>query len=395
MEVDQSGNVAKSAVALPSLRQLVTRELTAKQASVAIHHKNLPLPFSSTDSKTSTLSDQEAEEDADILEQSLPSGNKPYDVGSSTTSPCMAGMAVTPSIDHRMEIILDPRSSMEKLTKDNGPVLSFPFFNPTKLKPFDFHLAWPEDSSINSAGTLVGTSYTGQHQLVPVAQHRRNTRMMRRARDSFYQIGSNNSVGERRLIAAIKNDEGCRVSKLLHEGVNPNFTDNKKRTPLHIAASQGQRSQSIIGMLLNSGADPKMKDILGNTPLHLAVCGGDKCIVKLLIESGADIHSMDHCSRSPLSIVKARITSLVQDRNTPTHRLKEEFLAMAELLQSHDQQRQAEAAPIEDLCRQMEAVSTREQAGQIADAMIDKMSSLCIKHQHRQTTVSNAGLHIL
>ena len=139
MEIDEPGNMAKSAVVLPSLRQLVTRELTAKQTSVAIPYNDTHLQLPSTSASTTAISDQDSKADSEVAgSTSCPSTHEQHTIGSSTPSPSMTGKAVLPSIDHRMDIILDPRSTIEKLTSDNGPVLSFPFFNPTKVCCFCF-----------------------------------------------------------------------------------------------------------------------------------------------------------------------------------------------------------------------------------------------------------------
>ncbi|XP_062587824.1 ankyrin repeat domain-containing protein 54-like, partial [Saccostrea cucullata] len=72
---------------------------------------------------------------------------------------------------------------------------------------------------------------------------------------------------ERRLQNAANENDLNAVVELLEDGVDPCCSDNKQRTPLHFASSQGY--EKVVKALLDKGADPNQKDILGNTPLHL------------------------------------------------------------------------------------------------------------------------------
>jgi ankyrin repeat protein len=59
------------------------------------------------------------------------------------------------------------------------------------------------------------------------------------------------------------------VIELLESGVDPCSQDNKQRTALHFASSQG--NELVVKVLLDKGANPNSKDILGNTPMHLGI----------------------------------------------------------------------------------------------------------------------------
>ncbi|MFC1843126.1 ankyrin repeat domain-containing protein [Candidatus Dependentiae bacterium] len=79
-----------------------------------------------------------------------------------------------------------------------------------------------------------------------------------------------------------------KVTKLAKEGTDVNVkSPNSKRTPLHIAASKGKLA--IVRVLVESGAQLEPKNIDGKTPLHFAAEKGRVKIVEYLVERGAAI----------------------------------------------------------------------------------------------------------
>lgn len=393
MDIDDPASLI-GPVPVPSLAQLASSQPPRPQ-NINVHfHNHITVNINSS---SNTEDEQLNSDPPELSSLNISDNNQFQDLAENTS--VQSNLTSIPhgsreqSVDHRMERIIASRS-MERLKNEEKAVLSFPFFDPTKLKPFDFRLSLPEGkvlslpNSPKTSGVTVGYDpWIGQHQLIPVAHHRRRSRLARRARLAFYSAGGVQILGEARLLKAVKSGDESKVSELLSEGVQANFQDEKKRTPLHIAVSQ--HKSGIVTLLVNNRADPNIQDILGNTPLHLAVCNGQRSVVKLLIEHGADIHIMDHSCRTPLSIVKARIVSLRENKRLTTEALKGEFLAVSEILMYEERRKLEAASPMEDLCRLMEDVSTREQADQIADAMISKMSTLCIENQKKQTPVTH------
>ena len=71
------------------------------------------------------------------------------------------------------------------------------------------------------------------------------------------------------------------VRALLRAGANPNLAhEDDGRTPLLAAVEGGQRR--IVKLLLNAGADPNRADEDGQTALDIARRGGQGEIVQLL-----------------------------------------------------------------------------------------------------------------
>ncbi|MPC33826.1 Ankyrin repeat domain-containing protein 54 [Portunus trituberculatus] len=104
-----------------------------------------------------------------------------------------------------------------------------------------------------------------------------------RMRQHHYKILCAKSK-QRKLRIAVGLNNVASVEQLLKEGVDPRVTDNKERSPLHIAASKGYAE--IARLLLQHGADPNQKDAIGNTALHLAACTSNIPMVTLLLKSG-------------------------------------------------------------------------------------------------------------
>ena len=74
-------------------------------------------------------------------------------------------------------------------------------------------------------------------------------------------------------------------------------------TALHLASGIFNASECIVRMLLENGANIYETDILGRTPLHIACSQyGSESLVKLLIEFGGSklINTTDKTGSSPL-----------------------------------------------------------------------------------------------
>ena len=104
--------------------------------------------------------------------------------------------------------------------------------------------------------------------------------------------------------AAARGDD-VAVSLLLGYGANPNISNNRKQTPLHMAAqSHDPRAKNIMRSLIKSGADVDPSDFWGRTPLLYASAEqdfDDASFLGPLIESGrANPNAQDCRERTPL-----------------------------------------------------------------------------------------------
>ncbi|BAT76402.1 Potassium channel [Vigna angularis] len=90
--------------------------------------------------------------------------------------------------------------------------------------------------------------------------------------------------------AAARGDD-LLLHQLLKRGMDPNESDNNRRTALHIAASQGK--ENCVLLLLDYGADPNITDLDGNVALWEAMVGGHESVRKVLAENGANLQCGD------------------------------------------------------------------------------------------------------
>ncbi|KAL3852373.1 hypothetical protein ACJMK2_016026 [Sinanodonta woodiana] len=99
------------------------------------------------------------------------------------------------------------------------------------------------------------------------------------------------------------------VSLLLVKGkANPNLQDNKKRTPLLLAASKGFKR--IIEVLIEGKANINEQDLDGDTALHVILKDPPKendmgtNVIYLLVGNGADIYLKNKIGETALDLIK-------------------------------------------------------------------------------------------
>jgi uncharacterized protein len=148
------------------------------------------------------------------------------------------------------------------------------------------------------------------------------------ARAEMNLMGPNSDI----VAAALTNDVD-RVRKMLAGGVSPNWQDRAGRTALTHAASAG--NVEMMQVLLQAGARPDLADAVGNaalhwaiernqpeaarvlievkapidqenrrgvTPLMLAASHGNRTLVKMLLDAGADPRRTDYTGRDAATI---------------------------------------------------------------------------------------------
>ena len=71
----------------------------------------------------------------------------------------------------------------------------------------------------------------------------------------------------------------------MHAGAYVNARDHRKRTPLHVAAEEGEKE--VVKCLLSKKADAMIADLDGNTPVDLAAKKQHKEVVNILLKHAA------------------------------------------------------------------------------------------------------------
>lgn len=88
------------------------------------------------------------------------------------------------------------------------------------------------------------------------------------------------------------------IDALLARGIDVSAPSTAKKTPLMLAAANGE--DSSVQLLLSRGADPKMADSVQFTPLHCACLRGSLTIATQLLDAGAEVDARDHFNCTPL-----------------------------------------------------------------------------------------------
>lgn len=104
------------------------------------------------------------------------------------------------------------------------------------------------------------------------------------------------------FLNACRNGQKSIVQIFLKKGgIDVNKRDAEGNTPLYYACLKGNRD--IVALLLDSGADATCVNNRSETPLHAAARSGNKEILGKLLMSGADVNATDNEGRTPLLCV--------------------------------------------------------------------------------------------
>lgn len=110
---------------------------------------------------------------------------------------------------------------------------------------------------------------------------------------------SNKFGNPKSLFDAIKTRNVKSVCDFLSQGLNANEKNNDySSSPLELAIECGDRD--IVKLLLDAGANVHGENDYGITPLHRAVFHADLEIVELLLDFGANVNARDNLGDTPL-----------------------------------------------------------------------------------------------
>ncbi|CAN1157452.1 Protein SENSITIVITY TO RED LIGHT REDUCED 1 [Linum perenne] len=127
----------------------------------------------------------------------------------------------------------------------------------------------------------------------------RNTQFPRSMEDCGESVSSSKKIhseGPYRLLYCSSKGDRAGVIQELNSGVLPNLSDYDKRTALHLASSEGR--VEIVRLLIEKGASVNSLDRWGRTPLSDARSFGHVEICKIL-ESGGGIDPVGLDSQTP------------------------------------------------------------------------------------------------
>uniref|UniRef100_A0A0P4WBD7 Ankyrin repeat domain-containing protein 54 n=1 Tax=Scylla olivacea TaxID=85551 RepID=A0A0P4WBD7_SCYOL len=207
-----------------------------------------------------------------------------------------------------------------------------------------------------------------------------------RMRQQHYKILCAKSK-QRKLRIAVSLNNVASVEQLLEEGVDPRVTDNKERSPLHIAASKGYAE--IARLLLQHGADPNQKDAIGNTALHLAACTSNIPMVTLLLKSGTNVRQADNQGYSPLHLARSKLKLLQRDNSSSSCDIKKQVYQVIEMMQTFlECSGSAEEAELLNcFTTQLSLSDTRQDV----QALLDSLNNLSLTSNSTTTTASTTN----
>ncbi|KAK4164777.1 ankyrin repeat-containing domain protein [Cladorrhinum sp. PSN259] len=195
------------------------------------------------------------------------------------------------------------------------------------------------DLLLQKGADIEAQTYAGTSPLAAAAARGREA-AVRLLVDKGAQLNSTDLKQQNALTNAVTFGHDAIVQFLLEKGMDFRHTDKWGLTPLHLAVIFNRRlilelllkagadvsarmgkdwhhqtalvyaakidAEAVTKLLIKHGANPDERIAKGRTAIHSAVLNGSSILVKLLIESGADVKAKDDAGITPLCAAKMR-----------------------------------------------------------------------------------------
>ncbi|GMH42770.1 hypothetical protein BSKO_10689 [Bryopsis sp. KO-2023] len=125
-------------------------------------------------------------------------------------------------------------------------------------------------------------------------------------------VKKRNADGMRSMMTMVRGPD-CdaeALRMLLRSGLNIDTQDYDRRTPLHIAAKEG--NSKIVEVLLAEGANPNVKDRWGHTPLQNGIKAKNSPTIKILRKDGAEMGHDDPATDLIAAVDSGDLTQLAR-----------------------------------------------------------------------------------
>jgi hypothetical protein len=155
-------------------------------------------------------------------------------------------------------------------------------------------------SKINNVSDIVNYSDNNNQKLLHSALFVNHDETIQLLLDVGADVNAKNKLGGNSLhIAAYRNPEET-VKLLIEKGAEVNFKDSRGMTPLFFAVYYGTLDKEKVKLLIERGADINSRNNQGEIPLFYTIHHQNTDVVKFLIEHDANVNAKDNLGQNVL-----------------------------------------------------------------------------------------------